>query len=319
MTSFAFRFLVFFLISFSAFAQTYPSKPIRIIVPFPVGGIADIYSRLIGNRWTELWGQPVVIENRTGAGGNIGADMVAKAAPDGYTIGIGSIGTHAVNVALFSRMPYDPLKDFAPIALLVDADGLLVVHPSVAANSVAELIAIARAKPGSLTYASAGAGTASHLAGELFKSIAKVDMLHVPYKGNVPAITDLLAGQTSLIFATMPTVLPHARAGKLRALASMGEARAAATPELPAIRESLPGFVVNNWVGFFAPAGTPADIVQRLNAETRSFMSTKEMTARMTAEGARFIPMAPEQFGDFVKAEIAKWAPVVKASGARAD
>jgi tripartite-type tricarboxylate transporter receptor subunit TctC len=314
-----FRFLFLFLFSFSAAAQGYPSKPIRIVVPFPAGGIADIYSRLVGNRLTELWGQPVLIENRTGAGGNIGADLVAKAAPDGYTIGIGSIGTHAVNVALFSKMPYDPVKDFAPIVPLVDADGLLVVHPSVAANSVAELIALARAKPGGLTYASAGAGTASHLAGELFKSIAKVDLLHVPYKGNVPAITDLLAGQTSLIFATMPTVLPHARAGKLRALASMGEARAAATPELPAIRESLPGFVVNNWVGFFAPAGTPVDIVQRLNAETRAFMSTKEMTARMTAEGARFIPMTPEQFGDFVKAEIAKWAPVVKASGAKAD
>ena len=214
----------------------------------------------------------MVIENRTGAGGNIGADMVAKAAPDGYTIGIGSIGTHAVNVSLFSTMPYDPVKDFAPIALLVDADGLLVVHPSVPANNVAELIALARARPGGLTYASAGAGTASHLAGELFKSIAKVDLLHVPYKGNVPAI-----------------------------------------------RESLPGFVVNNWVGFFAPAGTPADIVQRLNAETRTFMSTKEMTARMTAEGARFIPMTPEQLGNFVKAEIAKWAPVVKASGAKAD
>jgi len=317
------RFFIGIFLSLGIFlpcsAQQYPSKPIRIIVPFPVGGIADIYSRLVGNRFSELWGQPVLIENRTGAGGNIGADLVAKAAPDGYTIGIGSIGTHAVNVSLFSKMPYDPVKDFAPIALLVDADGLLVVHPSVAANSVAELIALARARPGGLTYASAGAGTASHLAGELFKSIAKVDLLHVPYKGNVPAITDLLAGQTSLIFATMPTVLPHARAGKLRALASMGESRAAATPELPAIRESLPGFVVNNWVGFFAPAGTPADIVQRLNTETRNFMTTKEMTARMTAEGARFIPMTPEQLGNFVKAEIAKWAPVVKASGAKAD
>jgi tripartite-type tricarboxylate transporter receptor subunit TctC len=319
MTRFIVRFLAVFLVSLSANAQTYPSKPIRIIVPFPVGGIADLYSRMVGARLTELWGQPVVVENRTGGGGNIGADLIAKAPPDGYTFGIGSIGTHAVNVSLFSKMPYDPVKDFAPIALLVDADGLLVVHPSVAANSVAELIALARAKPGGLTYASAGAGTASHLAGELFKSIAKVDLLHVPYKGNVPAITDLLGGQTSLIFATMPTVLPHARAGKLRALASMGEARAAATPELPAIRESLPGFVVNNWVGFFAPAGTPADIVQRLNTETRNFMSTKEMTARMTAEGARFIPMTPEQLGNFVKAEIAKWAPVVKASGAKAD
>jgi tripartite-type tricarboxylate transporter receptor subunit TctC len=319
MTRFLVRFVAVFLVSLSAGAQSYPSKPIRIIVPFPVGGIADLYSRMVGARLSELWGQPVVVENRTGGGGNIGADLIAKAPPDGYTFGIGSIGTHAVNVSLFSKMPYDPVKDFAPIALLVDADGLLVVHPSVAANSVAELIALARAKPGGLTYASAGAGTASHLAGELFKSMAKVDLLHVPYKGNVPAITDLLGGQTSLIFATMPTVLPHARAGKLRALASMGEARAAATPELPAIRETLPGFVVNNWVGFFAPAGTPADIVQRINTETRNFMSTKEMTARMTAEGARFIPMTPEQLGNFVKSEIAKWAPVVKASGAKAD
>ncbi|MEO8145333.1 MAG: tripartite tricarboxylate transporter substrate-binding protein [Betaproteobacteria bacterium] len=201
-------------------AQQYPSKPIKIIVPFPVGGIADIYSRLIGNRWTELWGQPVVIENRTGAGGNIGADLVAKAAPDGYTIGIGSIGTHAVNVTLFSKMPFDPVRDFAPISLLLEAEGLLVLHPSVPAQSVAELIALARPKPGGLTFAS---------------------------------------------------------------------------------------------------AGTPPDIVRRLNAETDRYMRSREMETRLTNEGARFIPMTPEQFGDFVKAEIAKWAPVVRASGAKAD
>ena len=300
-------------------AQQYPSKPIKIIVPFPVGGIADIYSRLVGNRWTELWGQPVVIENRTGAGGNIGADMVAKAAPDGYTIGIGSIGTHAVNVRLFSKMPFDPVRDFAPICLLLEAEGLLVLHPSVPAQNVAELISLARSKPGGLTYASAGAGTASHLAGELFKSMAKVDLLHVPYKGNVPAITDLLAGQTSLIFATMPTVLPHAKAGKLRALATIGSARSKATPELPTVAETLPGFDVTNWVGFFAPTGTPPDIVRRLNAETAKFMQSKEIETRLVNEGARFIPMTPEQLGSFVKAEIAKWAPVVKASGAKAD
>jgi tripartite-type tricarboxylate transporter receptor subunit TctC len=304
---------------FPCSAQQYPAKPIRIIVPFPVGGIADIYSRLIGNRWSELWGQPVLVENRTGAGGNIAAEMVAKAAPDGYTLVMGSIGTHAVNVSLFARLPYDPVRDFAPIALAVDAEGLLAVHPSVPVRNVPELIALARAKAGGLTYASAGAGTASHLAGELFKAMAKVDMVHVPYKGNVPAITDLLAGQTSLIFATMPTVLPHTRAGKLRAIATTGDARAAATLELPTVAESLPGFVVNNWVGLFAPAGTPADIVGRLNTETRNFMQSKEITARLTAEGARFVPMTPERFGSFVKAEIAKWAPVVKASGARAD
>jgi tripartite-type tricarboxylate transporter receptor subunit TctC len=319
MTGFIFRLLMVFLVSFSAIAQNYPAKPIKIIVPFPVGGIADIYSRLIGNRWSELWGQPVLIENRTGAGGNIAAEMVAKSAPDGYTLVMGSLGTHAVNVSLFSKLPYDPVRDFAPVALALEAEGLLVVHPSVPAQNVAELIACARARPGALTYASAGAGTASHLAGELFKTMAKVDMVHVPYKGNVPAITDLLAGQTSLLFGTMPTVLPHARAGKLRALATIGAVRSAAAPEIPTVAESLPGFEVNNWVGLFAPAGTPPEIVGKLNGEVQKFMQSKEITARLTAEGARFIPMTPEQFGAFVKAEIAKWAPVVRASGARAD
>jgi tripartite-type tricarboxylate transporter receptor subunit TctC len=319
MTAVALRFLMFFLVSFSAAAQTYPSKPIKIIVPFPVGGIADIYSRLIGNRWSEALGQPVLVENRTGAGGNIAADMVAKSAPDGYTLVMGSLGTHAVNVSLFSRMPFDPVRDFAPISLALEAEGLLALHPSVPAQNVAELIALARAKPGGLAYASAGAGTASHLAGELFKSMAKVDMVHIPYKGNVPAITDLLAGQTQLIFATMPTILPHAKAGKLRALATIGTARSKAAPELPTVAETLPGFEVNNWVGLFAPAGTPPDIVRKLNAETDKFMRSKEIETRLTNEGARFIPMTPEQFGNFVKAEIAKWAPVVKASGAKAD
>ena len=319
MRDFLLRLLAVFLLSSSVFAQTYPAKPIRIIVPFPVGGIADLYARLIGSRWTEAWGQPVLVENRTGAGGNIAAEMVAKSAPDGYTLVMGSIGTHAVNVSLFSKLPYDPVRDFAPIALALDAEGLLAVHPSVPAQNVAELIAYARTKPGELTYASAGAGTASHLAGELFKTMARVDMVHVPYKGNVPAITDLLAGQTALIFATMPTVLPYTRAGKLRALATTGTVRAAATPELPTVAETLPGFVVNNWVGLFAPAGTSPDIVNRLNAETQKLMTSKEITARLTSEGARFIPMTPEQFGAFVKSEIAKWAPVVKASGAKAD
>ena len=305
--------------TFPAAAQPYPAKPVRIIVPFPAGGIADLYARLIGTRVAESWGQPVLVENRTGAGGNIGADAVAKSPPDGYTIAMGSFGTHAVNVSLFAKMPYDPVRDFAPIAHVLEAEGLLVVHPSVAAQSVAELIALLRAKPGSMTYASAGMGTASHLAGELFKVLAKVDMVHVPYKGNVPAITDLLAGQTSLLFATMPTVLPHAKAGKLRALATIGAARSAAAPELPTIAETLPGFEVNNWIGLFAPAGTPADIVLRWNAEVLRTMQSPQIQARLPAEGARFIPTTPEQFGAFVKTEIAKWAPIVKASGARVE
>jgi tripartite-type tricarboxylate transporter receptor subunit TctC len=303
-----------------AFAQPYPSKPIRIVCPFPAGGISDVYSRLIGTHLTQTWGQPVVVENRTGAGGNIGSDLVAKAPPDGYTLVMGSVGTHAVNVSLFSKMPYDPVRDFAPVALTLEAEGLLVVHPSVPAQSVPELIALARANPGKFTFASAGTGTASHLAGELFKTRANIDVVHVPYKGNVPAITDLLAGQTSFIFATMPTVLPHAKAGKLRALATIGKQRSAAAPELPTVAEAaLPGFEVNNWIALFAPAGTPPEIVQRLNAEVVRFMRSPDVQARLLAEGARFTAMTPAEFGEFVKAEIAAWAPVVKASGARVD
>ncbi len=303
----------------SALAQSYPAKPIKIVVPFPAGGIADLYARLIGARLTDAWGQPIVVENRTGAGGNIGADAVAKSAPDGYTLVMGSFGTHAVNVSLFSKMPYDPVKDFAPIILVLEAEGLLVVHPSVPAQSVLDLIAYGRAHPGKLTYASAGMGTASHLAGELFKTMAKVDMTHVPYKGNVPAITDLLAGQTSLLFGTMPTVLPHAKAGKLRALATIGAVRSAAAPELPTVAETLAGFEVNNWVGLLAPAGTPNDIVRKWNAEVNRIMTGADIKQRLPTEGARYAPNTPEEFGAFIKSEIAKWAPVVKASGARVD
>ena len=300
-------------------AQTYPSKPVRIVVPFPAGGIADLYGRVIAGDLAAAWGQPIVVENRTGAGGNIGADLVAKSPPDGYTLVMGSVGTHAVNATLFSKLPYDPVRDFAPVSLVLEADGLLVVHPSVPAASVPELIALARAKPNGLTFASAGMGTASHLAGELFKTMAKVEIVHVPYKGNVPAITDLLAGQTTMLFATMPTALPHAKSGKLRALATIGTARAAATPELPTVAESLPGFEVGNWVGLLAPAGTPPEIVQRWNTEVARIMQAKEIQARLVNEGASFRAMTPDQFGAFVKAEIAKWAPVVKASGARVD
>jgi tripartite-type tricarboxylate transporter receptor subunit TctC len=309
--------LLLLLCPLLAWGQPYPSKPIRIICSFPVGGIADLYGRIIAGKVQESWGQPVVVDNRTGAGGVIAAEAGAKAPPDGYTLVIGSIGTHAVNVSLFSKLPYDAVKDFAPIILMLEAEGLLVVHPSISAQNVSELIALAKTRP--LTFASAGVGSASHLAGELFKAMAGVDMTHVPYKGNVPAITDLLAGQTSLLFATMPTVLPHAKAGKLRALATMGTSRAAATPELPTIGESLKGFEVSNWIALFAPAGTSPEIVRRWNAEVTKVMQSPEIQARLPGEGARFAPNTPEQFAGFVKAEIAKWAPVVKASGAKVD
>ncbi len=309
-----------FALALPALAQPYPSKPVRMVVPFPAGGIADVYARLIGARVSEQWGQPVIVENRTGAGGNIGADAVAKSPPDGYSLVMSALGPHAVNVSLFSKMPYDPVRDFAAVILVLEAEGLLVVHPSLPVHSVGELVSYARANPGKVTFASAGMGTASHLAGELFKSMAKVDMVHVPYKGNVPAISDLLSGQTSLIFATMPTVLPFTKQGRLRPLATIGATRSAAAPELPTVAEAgLPGFEVNNWIGLFAPAGTPPEIVRRWNAEVTRIMQSPEIQARLPVEGARFSPNTPEQFSAFVKNEIAKWAPIVKASGARAD
>ena len=301
-------------------AQGYPAKPIRIIVPFPPGGIADLFARVIGQKFGEAWGQPGVVENRPGAGGNIGAELVAKSPADGYTLVTGSIGTHAVNVSIFSKLAYDPIRDFAPVALIMEAEGLLVLHPSVPVKSVKELIALAKARPGQIAYASAGHGTASHLAGELFKSMAKVDMVHVPYKGNVPALTDLIAGQTSLLFATMPTALPHVQSGRLKALAVASTARSPAAPQLPTIAEAaLPGYAVTNWIGFFAPAGTPRDVVTRLNAEVVRTMQAPEIQKRLATEGAKFSPWTPDQFAAFVKAEMTKWAKVVKEAGIRVD
>jgi tripartite-type tricarboxylate transporter receptor subunit TctC len=260
------------------------------------------------------------VDNRTGAGGNIGSDIVAKAPPDGYTLVMGTIGTHAVNATLFSKLPYDPVRDFTAVAFVVEAEGLLVVHPSLPVKTAKELIALARSKPGMLTYASAGAGTTSHLAGEVFKTMAKVDIAHVPYKGNVPAITDLIAGQTHMLFATLPTVLPQVQAKKLNGIAVLGAKHSAAIPEMPTLAESgLPGFEVNNWSGLFSPAGTPAAIVNRLNMESNRIMQLPEVQARLPKEGLRFVAMTPQQFGDFVKSEKEKWAPIVKLTGARAD
>jgi len=304
----------------AAFAQqNYPQKPIRYVVPFPAGGIADVFARIIGGRLAEAWGQPVVVENRAGAGGNIGAELVAKSTPDGYTILMGSIGTQAVNASLYRNMPYDSAKDFTAVALVIEAESLLALHPSVAAGTPSELIALARAQPGRLTCASAGVGTTSQLACELFKSMAKVDVVHVPYKGNVPAITDLLGGQTSMSFATMPTVLAHVKAGKLKGIAVLGTGRSPAAPEFPALAETLPGFEVNNWVGTFGPVGLPAAITAKLNAEILAVMRTPEVQQRLLTEGARFTPKTPAQFADFVAAETAKWGKLIREVGIRAD
>ena len=305
-------------IASTSVAQSYPAKPIRIVVPFPAGGIADLFGRVIGQKFTEAWGQPAVVDNRPGAGGNIGADLVAKSPPDGYTLVTGSIGTHAVNVSLFSKLPYDPIRDFAPVSPIMEAEGLLVVHPSVPVKTVKELIALARARPGQIAYASAGHGTASHLSGELFKSMAKVDMLHVPYKGNVPAITDLLTGQTSLLFATMPTVLPQVQAGRLKAVAVTSSSRSPAAPELPTIAEAaLPGYSVTNWIGIFAPAGTPREVVARLNKEVDALLQLPEIRDAFARQGLTPVVDRPERLGELVEQEIARWNRVVASAGIR--
>ena len=301
-------------------AQTYPSKPIRIVVPVATGGIADHYSRFIGTKLTEAWGQPVVVENRAGGGGNIGADLVAKAAPDGYTLVMGFVGPHAVNTFLFDKMPYDPVRDFAPVAMVVEADGLLAVHPSLPVRTVGELIALAKAQPGRLAYGSGGSGTTSHLAAELFKSMTQTYMVHIPYRGNAPAVMDLIAGQTQLAFATLPTVIAHVRAGTLRGVAVIGTARSAAAPTLPTVAEAgVPGFAVNNWIGLFAPAGTPPEIVRKLNTEVMRIMQLPEVKRRSETEGERHTPNTPEQFAQFQRAEIAKWGKVIKDAGIKAD
>ena len=302
-----------------AHAQAYPSKPIKIVVPFATGGIADTFARAIGAELSRSWGQPVVIENKGGAGGNIGADLVAKSPADGYTLVMGNIGTHAINQYLMKSMPYDTMKDFVPIAHVLDADNLLVVHPSVPAKNAAELIAYAKSQPGKLSYASGGMGTTSHLAGELFKSMAGVDIVHVPYKGNSPAITDVMGGQAQMIFATMPTVIQQAKAGRLRPIATLGSERNKTTPEIPVMKETLPGYQVSNWIGLFAPAGTPPEIVGRLNAEVQKIMRTPEMEKRLVAEGAKFVPTTPESFAEFRRAEADKWSQAIRKAGIKAE
>jgi len=306
--------------SLAAHAQDYPAKPVRWVVPFPAGGPLDIVARVIGVRLSETWGQPVIVDNRPGAGGNIGAEVVAKSAPDGYTIVMGALSTHAVNVSLFRKLPYDPVRDFAPVTLISEVPNVLVVNPAVPAKTVAEFIAYARANPGKLNFASGSTGSAGHLAGELFKTMARVDMTHVPYKGAAPAVTDLLAGQVQLMFDNLASALPNIRAGRLRALAVTTKKRSAFVPELPTIAESgLPGFDVSTWFGVMAPAATPRPIVNRLHDGIVRALAQPDVKERLAAMGAEPVGDTPEQFGAFVKSEIAKYAKVVKDSGARVD
>ena len=309
------------LVCMNAVAQTYPSKPIRFVVPYPPGGSVDIAARAVGQKLSEAWGQPVVVDNRAGAGGNIGADLVAKSPADGYTLLMGAVATHAINPTLYAKIPYDPVKDFTPVALVVQVPNILVVNPSVQAKSVKELIELARAKPGTLNFASGSTGSTGHLAGELFNTMAGVKMVHIPYKGAAPAMTDLLAGQVHLMFDNLANALPNVRAGKLRARAVTTLSRSPAVPELPTVAESgLPGFDLTTWFGIMVPAGTPSEIVTKLNAEIVRALNSKDMHERLEKMGAEApVNNTPENFAAFIRTEAAKYAKVVKDSGAKVE
>jgi tripartite-type tricarboxylate transporter receptor subunit TctC len=308
------------LASAGAHAQAYPARPIRLVVPFPPGGSTDILARALGQKLTELWGQQVIVDNRPGAGGSIGAEAVAKAQADGYTLLMAHIGTLAVNPALYPKLGYDPAKDFAPVSMVAIVPNVLVVHPSVPAKTVTELVDYARKNPGKLNYSSGGNGSAAHLAMEYFKLQTKTDIVHVPYKGTVPAVTDLIAGQVSLTMTGAPAVMPHVQAGKLRALGVSSTARLDAFPQVPTIAESgVPGFDATQWYGVVAPAGTPADIVRKLGEAIVAIMGSKDMRDRLNNEGAIASATTPAQFATFIDAERARWGAVVKAAGMRPD
>jgi len=303
-----------------AAAQNYPTKPVKLICPFPPAGAVDIASRAIANELTKSFGQPVTVENRPGAGGNLGAEAAAHSAPDGYTLFMSTSGIQAINPALYSKMPIDVNKELVPVAPLVSLNNVLVLHPSVKANSVKELIALAKAQPGKIPYASSGNGTSIHMSGAMFTQMTGVDMIHIPYKGSGPAVTDLLAGQVSLMFDNIPSSLPHIKAGKLRALATTGAKRDPALPDLPTIAEAgVPGYESGVWFGLMAPAGTPKDIIARINAEAVKGTKSPDFVKRMTDLGYNIIAGTPEQMADMIKAEIARWTPIVKASGAKVD
>ena len=293
-------------------ADGYPSHPIRIVVPFTPGGSTDVLARAIGQELTRAWGQAVVIDNLPGAGGSIGADKVAKAPPDGYTLLMGHIGTLAVNPSLYPRLPYNPVKDFAPVAWVARVPNVLVVHPSVPARTLQELVALAKAKPGSLNYGSGGNGSAANLATEYLKLQTGTSMVHIPYRGTAPAVTDLLGGQLQLMFTGLPALVGPIKAGQLRALAVSSPQRLDALPDVPTVAESgYKGFEADQWYGVVAPAGTPPAIIARLNAQINQALSAPELKQRLAAEGAIATPQPPEVFGKLIASEIARWKPVI--------
>jgi len=300
-------------------AQTWPTRPIKLVVPFAAGGTTSILARAMADKLSPLLGQPVIVDNRPGAGGNVGMDAVAKSEPDGYTLLMGPIGL-AINPALYSKMSFDPLKDLAPIGLYAGVPNLLVVHPSVPAQSLKDLIALFKANPGKYNYASNGNGTSSHLAAEMLKSSAGVDIVHIPYKGGAPAMADLLAGQVTMLFDQMPAVMPQVKGGKVRALGVSSAQRSAAAPDVPSLAEAgLPGFDMTVWFGLLAPARTPPAVLQRVNTEMSKVLQDPEFRSFLAGLGVSPLGGSPEAFAAFIQTETQRWAQVVKASGARID
>jgi len=315
-----FAFAVALLLPVAGAAQSYPGKPIRLICPFPPAGAVDIASRATAHELSRILGQPVAVENKPGAGGNLGGAEAARSAADGYTLFMTTSGIQAINPALYAKMPFDPNKDLAPVAALVSLNNVLVVHPSVPARTVQDVIALAKKDPGKWTYASSGNGTSIHMSGAMFTQLTGTDILHVPYKGSGPAVTDLLAGQVNMMFDNIPSSLPHIKAGKLRALATTGAKRDPALPDLPTLAEAgVRGYESGVWFGLSVPAGTPREIIVKLNAAALQAARSPEFAKRMTDLGYNLIPSTPEQMAAMLKAELVRWAPIVKSSGAKID
>jgi tripartite-type tricarboxylate transporter receptor subunit TctC len=321
MTRYWIRLLVLACMTGAVHAQTFPAKPVRLVVPYPPGGITDILARTIAQRVSAVWGdQQMIVDNRAGASGNIGVAHVAKSAPDGYTIVFGNASTHAINGTLFKSLPFDPIRDFEPITNVASVSNVLLVNPSLPVKNLADLLALAKAQPGKLSFASNSVGSSNHLAGELLKTMAKIDMFHVPYKSATAAATDLIGGRLTMMFDNMTTAVPQVKAGKLRALAVTGERRVAALPDVPTMVESgLPGFVVTPWWGVFAPAGTPRPVVEKLHRDITGVLKMPEVRDFFAAQGTDVIANSPEEFARYVKGEAARWGEVVRASGATAD
>jgi tripartite-type tricarboxylate transporter receptor subunit TctC len=304
----------------AALAQAFPNKPLRLICPFPPGGAVDIASRAIAQELSKNLGQPVTVENRPGAGGNIGGAEAARANPDGYTIFMTTSGIQAINPVLYAKMPFDPSKDLVPVSALVSLNNVLVLHPSVKANSVPEVIAMARSQPGTMNYASSGSGTSIHMSGEMFKSLTGVNITHIPYKGSAPAMTDLLGGQVMMMFDNIPSAIPHIKSGKLKALATTGAKRDPLLPELPTLAEAgISGYESGVWFGLAVPANTPRDVIMKLNAEAIKGTRSPEFVKRMTELGYNIMGTSPEVMTDMSRAEVQRWGPIVRSSGAKAD